>query len=193
MLSVQVPDPGACGTGFDPASLSPDVMFVPPVVHGQCALATGVRVADPILRNPARACVPDRPQDTVCAGDSCTLALPAPYRVCIEGPFYECPAGSPFTQPLYLQTEVPFTCSSCLCGVEATCAGAVELFSDTQCMKDEIDIAADTTCCPTVPGFAQALSYKYVLDGDLTDEVTCNQEPSTAVGPSVPQLVCCMP
>ncbi|HTB72844.1 MAG TPA: hypothetical protein VK762_06355 [Polyangiaceae bacterium] len=192
---VLIPTPGACWLGFGPAYWALDVMFQAPTVYGTCAGADGVQVGPAVLGGPARACVPDSPEAAGCVGDRCTLALPAPYRVCIDSSpaFHLCPAGSVFTQPHDLETGFSLGCGPCNCDVTATCPGTLALFSDTQCMNDEIDIAADSTCRPPVSGLSQASSFEYVRDGGPAD-VTCTQGFSAGGGAGInPQTVCCMP
>jgi hypothetical protein len=69
----------------------------------------------------------------------------------------------------------------------------MELFSDSQCMQDEVDLPADGICRPTIPGLANVSSYRYVVDGGPID-AGCTQDISHGGGASInPQTVCCTP
>jgi hypothetical protein len=169
-----------------------DVAFVPPVASlGQCTSQPGVVVGAATLLGPALACLPDSAQAAGCSGATCRLALPAPFRVCInKAPRVACPEGSPFTESTFLMSGFSLGCAPCNCNVTASGSGAVALFSDPTCTNDEFDVPADGECHEGPEGGAD--SFRYVANPPT--DVACVLGDSASGGAGIdPQTVCCVP
>jgi hypothetical protein len=138
-----------------------------------------------------RACSPDSTQAAGCVGDTCTVTVPPPYRVCVAAaPSRICPPNSVFTQQNFELAAPSASCGWCDCSVNANCSGTVELFSDTQCGGTPFDIPADGQCHPAPPGIGSVNAYKYVPNA-ATDFSCAPLGPPVVMTSGTAMTICC--
>jgi hypothetical protein len=142
-----------------------DLKYTPPAGTGGACGSAGMATGSAGYAAQDRTCVPDSQAAAGCTGNQCTLTLAPPYQVCVfQSGSQTCP-GTTFTHAHTAGSTATFTCSSCGCNVNTTCAGTMKLFTSNDCSTSggakEDDIAADGACHSANTQTGQYNSYEY--------------------------------
>jgi hypothetical protein len=183
-LTLSNNPPGSClklqsnGSGIylaDHASITPPGPF-----GGACSLSAAPNKSQ-VKWTEGRVCIPDAEG---CEFELC--AAPGAFTECImtEGDM-SCPA--PYSMKHTVGNDTMITCGACPCTVEASCTGALEVYTDSLCTAQKVVFPANGSCTASN---SDAVYYRYKYVGAIK-EMDCASEPPAAAIFIHAQTLCC--
>ena len=86
------------------------------------------------------------------------------------------------------------SCAECDYSASGVCVGGrIELFSDTSCTNDEVDVPADGQCHPAPVGIGLVQSYQYTPGTPANTSCAPISPPETLTNFDFTETVCCVP
>ena len=136
-----------------------------------------------------------QPNTEPCTGSQCTPSFGS-YQVCITTSGSQSCPGTTFTQQHVVGGAATYTCASSGCGCNVTagkCIGTMKLFTDGNCMSNELDIPADDGCHNSNTSTDHYNSYKYTPGALLSSCVPTGTSAAQNVMLPGEQTICCAP